>query len=59
MVAVIIFMIAAPVYAETYEYDELNRLKKVNYDNGTVIEYSYDAAGNLLTSTTIPGSEGK
>lgn len=57
MAAAIIFMIAAPVHAETYQYDDLNRLTKVNYDNGTVVEYTYDAAGNMLTSTTIPGLE--
>ena len=37
-------------YAETinYIYDELNRLKRVEYGNGTVIEYTYDKAGNRL-----------
>ncbi len=33
-----------------YTYDNLNRLTKVEYDNGTVIKYTYDAAGNRLTS---------
>lgn len=55
MAAAIIFMIAAPVHAVTYEYDQLNRLTKVIYENGTLIEYTYDAAGNMLTSETIPG----
>jgi len=55
MAAAIILMIAAPAHAETYEYDELNRLTKVNYENGTVVEYTYDAAGNMLSSNTIPG----
>jgi len=37
-------------YAETinYIYDELNRLIRVEYGSGTVIEYSYDKAGNRL-----------
>jgi len=37
-------------YAETinYIYDELNRLKRVEYGDGTVIEYTYDNAGNRL-----------
>jgi YD repeat-containing protein len=37
-------------YAETinYIYDELNRLKRVEYENGTVIQYTYDKAGNRL-----------
>ena len=30
----------------TYEYDQLGRLVRVNYGNGSHIEYSYDLAGN-------------
>jgi YD repeat-containing protein len=35
-------------YAETvnYIYDELNRLKRVEYGDGAKIEYTYDEAGN-------------
>lgn len=33
----------------TYEYDNLNRLTKVTYANGTVVEYEYDALGRRLT----------
>ncbi|OGP75257.1 MAG: hypothetical protein A2W09_04060 [Deltaproteobacteria bacterium RBG_16_50_11] len=38
-------------HAETinYIYDELNRLIRVEYGNGTVIEYIYDKAGNRVT----------
>ena len=32
----------------TYTYDNLHRLSKADYGNGTVIEYSYDPAGNRL-----------
>jgi YD repeat-containing protein len=32
-----------------YSYDSLNRLTNVNYGNGSVISYTYDAAGNRLT----------
>ena len=40
-------------YAETvnYIYDELNRLKRVEYGDGTVIEYIYDKTGNRLEKT--------
>lgn len=39
----------------SYTYDSLNRLTKVDYGNGTVINYTYDAAGNRLTlSSTVP-----
>jgi YD repeat-containing protein len=30
----------------TYEYDNLNRLIKVTYANGAVVQYTYDAVGN-------------
>ena len=35
----------------TYEYDNLNRLTKVTYANGAVVQYTYDAVGNRLTKT--------
>ncbi|WP_159888677.1 carbohydrate-binding protein [Paenibacillus puerhi] len=31
-----------------YEYDQLNQLKKIKYEDGSVIEYVYDDGGNLL-----------
>lgn len=33
----------------TYEYDALNRLTKVTYAGGQVVQYSYDALGNRLS----------
>ena len=50
----------------TYFYDDLNRLIRVVYDNGTVIQYTYDEVGNRLeerieldttapTTTASPG----
>src|ERR1035438_1263000 len=33
----------------SYTYDSLNRLIKADYDNGLVISYTYDAAGNRVT----------
>lgn len=47
-----VFFIAFPVVILsfntqiTYTYDNLNRLAKIDYGNGTIIEYSYDAVGN-------------
>ena len=32
----------------TYEYDDLNRLKKVTYANGAVVQYEYDNVGNRI-----------
>lgn len=31
------------------QYDNLNRLKQMDYGNGTVIQYTYDAVGNRKT----------
>jgi YD repeat-containing protein len=33
----------------TYSYDSLNRLTNVDYGNGSVISYTYDAVGNRLS----------
>jgi YD repeat-containing protein len=40
--------IVLPCFAETvtYQYDDLYRLIKATYSDGTIIEYTYDAAGN-------------
>jgi YD repeat-containing protein len=35
--------------AVTYSYDAAGRLSKVDYGNGTVLNYTYDKAGNLLS----------
>ena len=40
----------------TYTYDGQGRITQVVYDNGTTVDYSYDAAGNrttVATGTTI------
>lgn len=41
----------------THQYDSLGRLSQVTYSNGTVITYSYDAAGNrtAVVTTGAPG----
>ncbi|MGD9682887.1 MAG: RHS repeat domain-containing protein [Candidatus Obscuribacterales bacterium] len=35
-----------------YEYDSRARLIKVTFANGTIIEYSYDDAGNRTSVVT-------
>ena len=44
----ICFCVSSVVWAEnvTYTYDVLNRLTRAEYEGSTVIEYTYDAAGN-------------
>jgi len=44
-------ILAIPSYAITYTYDNLNRLKSVEYSSGQIITYSYDAVGNILNIT--------
>ncbi len=44
--------------ADTYSYDNLNRLTAVAYDNGTGQTYSYDAAGNLLSMNSATVNTG-
>jgi YD repeat-containing protein len=43
-----ILLIACPALAGnvSYTYDALNRLTRAAYEDGTVVEYRYDAAGN-------------
>ena len=36
--------------AESYEYDSLNRVTKVIYEDGSYVTYQYDAAGNITES---------
>ncbi len=39
------------VCAEEYEYDDLNRVVKVIYDDGGYVEYLYDSNGNIVKVT--------
>lgn len=47
-------LMAFPVLAGSvnYTYDTLGRIKTATYSNGTVITYSYDAAGNRTSRVT-------
>jgi len=53
----VVFMLAQCTWAITYEYDDLNRLVQVNYDNGAVITYTYDAAGNITSVSQTPSEK--
>ena len=55
-VFLLIFLTPGFSAADTYEYDELNRLTRVVYDDGKDITYTYDAAGNI-TATEVKGNE--
>lgn len=55
MVVAVFEVMLAQGFASTviYAYDSLNRLKNVNYGNGSVISYAYDAVGNRLTYSGV------
>ncbi|MHB8068855.1 MAG: RHS repeat domain-containing protein [Desulfobaccales bacterium] len=55
--AVILFwLLVTPSWSGTaqYTYDNLNRLVQVQYEDGTVIQYTYDTAGNRLVKEVTP-----
>lgn len=50
IISYFIFFLLTNSYAQNktiqYEYDNLNRLTRIDYGDGTIIEYTYDAVGN-------------
>ena len=42
---------AVEASADTYEYDDLNRVTKVIYEDGSSTAYEYDANGNIKSQT--------
>jgi len=47
------WMLAMPTHANTYTYDDLNRLISVtHHDTAQITYYTYDAGGNLLSVIT-------
>jgi YD repeat-containing protein len=49
-------VLSLPAWAIQYQYDELHRLTRVQYDNGASIDYGYDPAGNIVSIAKIAGS---
>ena len=57
IIALILSSVIVYAGSVTYTYDGLNRLVRAEYEDGTVIEYTYDKAGNRTTvyvNTTPP-----
>ena len=59
--ALLLAAILAPAYpamggSVSYEYDPLGRLERIVYDDGTVIDFVYDAAGNRTSRVVTPGT---
>ena len=42
--------------AENYEYDKLNRVTKVIYEDGSYVTYEYDANGNITHTEVYDAS---
>lgn len=40
---------------QVFSYDALGRLTSVEYPDGSTVTYSYDAGGNLVGCTQVPG----
>lgn len=51
--------LAAAAETQTYTYDALGRLTKVQTTSGRVTEYKYDAANNRTQVTSTGGLSGK
>jgi len=58
LITIFSLFISIPTFPETvqYTYDNLNRITKAEYSDGTVIEYSYDAAGNRMNEEVVLGT---
>ena len=54
-----VLWLAVALAADTvnYMYDDAGRLTSVSYADGTVIAYSYDNAGNVLSRTVTPPAQ--
>lgn len=57
LAAMLLLATAAPSSAGTvrYSYDAQGRLAMVTYSDGTIISYTYDAAGNRTASSVLVG----
>jgi YD repeat-containing protein len=52
-------MLAVAAETQTYTYDALGRLTKVETTSGRKTEYTYDAANNRTQVSSTGGSSGK
>lgn len=44
-------------YAASYEYDDLGRVTKAVYEDGSSVTYVYDANGNIVETISVSGRE--
>ncbi|WP_181902268.1 GlyGly-CTERM sorting domain-containing protein [Thalassotalea euphylliae] len=53
-----ILLLSFNTFAVDYKYDNANRITEAAYKDGTVVSYTYDKNGNLLTVTPNKSSSG-
>ncbi|MEI5639456.1 MULTISPECIES: RHS repeat domain-containing protein [unclassified Pseudoalteromonas] len=58
VMSVFLILLMFPSFAATYKYDNNNRITEATYKDGTVVSYSYDKNGNLLSVTPTESSSG-
>ena len=58
LLTIILLACAVGAAAQTtrYSYDNLNRLTRVTYANGTIVSYNYDANGNRISEIITGGT---
>lgn len=57
LIGVLFLTFSIRVYAEQYEYDALDRIIKVVYEDGSYVTYEYDANGNITKTEVYKTSE--
>lgn len=57
VIPIMLTVSAIPAQAEEVEYDDLNRVTKVTYDDGSYVEYEYDRNGNIVSINVYDANE--
>lgn len=57
VLAISILFVDGKALAEEYEYDDLNRIVRITYEDGSYVEYEYDKNGNILKTVVSRNNE--
>ena len=55
-IMILAWVVGAAAQTTRYSYDNLNRLTRVTYANGTIVSYNYDANGNRISEIITGGT---
>ena len=55
-IILLFLVLAATAQTTRYSYDNLNRLTRITYANGTIVSYNYDANGNRISEIITGGT---